>query len=61
MNRKKIKTLEEAFVVVDRLVEHYDEGTEEKKKKTDKLKEKSTMEESSKLHDKAKTKKPLKC
>lgn len=46
---------------MDHLVEHYDEGTKEKKKNTDKPKEKSTKEGPSRSHDKAKTKKPLKC
>lgn len=61
MKRQKIKTLEEASVVVDHLVEQFDEGFDEKKKKHDKLKEKTMKEESSRLNDKSKTKKPLKC
>lgn len=61
MKRQNIKTLEKEFAVVDRLVEHYDEGIEEKKKKNDKLKENSTKEEPSRLDDKVKMKKLLKC
>jgi len=61
VKRQKIKTLEEEFAVVDHLVEHSDEGTEEKKKKADKPKEKAIKEEPSRLYDKTKTKKPLKC
>lgn len=61
VNRKNIKTLEEDFVVVDCLVEHYDEGTEERKKKTDKLKDKSMKEKPLRLYDKSKMKNPLKC
>lgn len=38
MKGKKIKTVEESFTTVDLLVEHYDEGTEERKKKIDKPK-----------------------
>ena len=45
MKRQKIKTLEEAFFVVDQLVENYDEGTKERKMNSDKLKEKTTKEE----------------
>lgn len=40
VKRHKIKTLEEAFVVVDLLVEHYEEGTEERNKSFVKPKEK---------------------
>lgn len=46
---------------MDHLVENYDGKTKEKKKKTDKPKEKSTKEETSRWHDKAKTKKLLEC
>ena len=38
VKRQKIKELEEAFVVVDCLVEHFDEGSDEKKNKYDKPK-----------------------
>eukprot|EP00253_Pinus_taeda_P036149 PITA_36149 len=61
VKRQKIKTLEEAFATVDRLVEHFDEGSDEKKKKYDKPKEKTTKEETLRLSEKSKTKKPLKC
>eukprot|EP00253_Pinus_taeda_P024246 PITA_24246 len=61
VKRQKIKTLEEAFTTVDRLVEHYDETSDEKKKKFDKPKEKSTKDDASKSNDKSKTKKSLKC
>lgn len=40
VKRQKIKTLEEAFAAVDRLVEHYDETYDDRKKKSDKQKEK---------------------
>ena len=39
VKRQKIKTLEDAFDVIDRMVDHYDEGTGEKKKKSEKPKE----------------------
>lgn len=58
VKRQKIKTLEESFVVVDRLVEHYDETSDERKKKSDKPKEKR-KDEASKSDEK--TKKPPKC
>lgn len=61
VKRQKIKTLEEAFAAVGHLVEHFDEGSDEKKKKYDKSKEKTTKEETSRLNDKSKTKKLLKC
>ena len=48
VKRQKIKTLEEAFAAVDRLVEHYDEASDEKKKKFDKSKEKTTKDDASK-------------
>ena len=38
VKRQRIRTLEEAFADVDRLVEHYDETSDDKKKKSDKLK-----------------------
>jgi len=54
-----IKTLEEAFTVVDRLVEHYDETSDERKK-SNKPKEKK-KDDSSKSDDKSKMKKTSKC
>jgi len=60
VKRQKIKTLEEAFAAVDHLVEHYDEGSNENKK-YDEPKEKAMKEETSRLNDKSKTNKPLKC
>jgi len=60
VKRQKIKTLEEAFAAVDRLVEHYDETSDERKKKFDKLKEQK-KDDASKSDDKTKKKKPLKC
>jgi len=59
VKRQKIGTLEEAFAVVDRLVDHYDETFDEKKK-FDKSKAKKT-DDASKLDDGSKMKKPLKC
>ena len=59
MKRQKIRTLEEAFAAVDRLVDHYDETSDEKKK-SDKPKEKN-KDDASKSDDGSKTKKPLKC
>ena len=44
VKRQKIKTLEEAFAVVDKFVEHYDETYDERKKKFDKPKEKKKDE-----------------
>jgi len=61
VNMEKIKILEEAFVAGDCLVEHYDEGSKEKKKKFDKQKGNSTKEEHSRSNDKLKMKKPLQC
>lgn len=55
VKRQKIKTLEEAFAVVDRLVEHYDETCDEKKKKFDKPKEKK-KDDASKSDGKSKMK-----
>lgn len=43
------------------MVEHYDEGTEESKRKSDKLKEKYTEEENLRSNDKLNTKNHLKC
>eukprot|EP00253_Pinus_taeda_P015379 PITA_15379 len=60
VKRQKIKTLEEAFAVVDRLVEHYDETSDDRKKNSDKPKEKK-KDDASKLNDKSKMKKSLKC
>jgi len=59
VKRQKIKTLNEAFVVVDQLVEHYDEASNGKKK-FDKMKEKK-KDHASKSDEKSKMKKPLKC
>lgn len=61
VKRQNIKTLEEAFVAVDRLVEHYDEGIKERKKKTDKPKEKFMKEKPSRSNNKSKMNKHLKC
>jgi len=60
VKRQRIRTLEEAFAAVDRLVEHYDEAFDDKKKKTDKPKEKK-KDDASKSDDNSKTKKALKC
>ena len=60
MKRQKIKTLEEAFAAVNRLVEHYDETSDDRKKKSDKPKEKK-KDDALKLDDKSKMKKTLKC
>jgi len=60
VKRQKIRTLEEAFAVVDRLVEHYDGTSDDKKKKSDKSKEKK-KDDASKADDSSKTKKALKC
>jgi len=43
------------------MVEHYDGGTEERKKKFNKLKEKYTKEDNFRLNDKLNMKKHLKC
>jgi len=58
VKRQKIRTLEEAFAAVDRLVDHYDETSNEKKK-SDKPKEKK-KENASKTDESSKEKKPLK-
>ena len=60
VKRQSIITLEEAFVVVDRLVEHYDETSADKKKKSDKPKEKK-KDDASKSDDSSKMKKALEC
>jgi len=60
VKRKKVKKLEEDFAVVDKLVEHYDETSDDRKKKSDKPKEKK-KDDASKSDDKSKTKKALKC
>eukprot|EP00253_Pinus_taeda_P021800 PITA_21800 len=57
--RERIRTLEEAFAAVDRLVEHYDE-TSDDRKKSDKPKDKKKGD-ASKSDDSSKTKKVLKC
>jgi len=54
VKRQKVKTLGEVFAAFDRLVEHYDEGTEEKKKNIDKPKEKFAKEEALRSYDKTK-------
>eukprot|EP00253_Pinus_taeda_P030661 PITA_30661 len=59
VKRQKIRTLEEAFAAVDRLVDHYDETSNEKNK-SDKPKEKK-KDDASKSDDNSKEKKPLKC
>ena len=59
VRRQKIRTLEEAFATVDRLVYHLDETSDDKKKKSEKPKEKK--DDASKSDDGSKTKKPLKC
>eukprot|EP00253_Pinus_taeda_P035778 PITA_35778 len=60
VKRQRIRTLEEAFAVVDRLVEHYDETSDDRKKKFDKQKHKKKYD-ASKSDDSSKTKKVLKC
>ena len=60
VKRQKIRTFEEAFAAVDRLVEHYDETPDDRKKKSDKPKDKK-KDDASKLDDSSKTKKALKC
>eukprot|EP00253_Pinus_taeda_P027727 PITA_27727 len=59
VKRQKIRMLEEAFAAVDRLVDHYDE-TYNEKKKFDKPKEKK-KEDTPKADNAPKEKKPLKC
>eukprot|EP00253_Pinus_taeda_P010563 PITA_10563 len=59
VKRQKIRTLEEAFTAIDRLVDHYDETSNEKKK-SDKPKEKK-KDDASEPDDNPKEKKPLKC
>eukprot|EP00253_Pinus_taeda_P009117 PITA_09117 len=59
VKRQKIRTLEEAFTVVDRLVDHYDETSNEKKK-FDKPKEEK-KKDTPKADNTPKEKKPLKC
>lgn len=61
MKRQQRKTLEESFVAVDRLVDHFDEGIEEKKRKFDKMKEKPIKEDHVKVGGKVKAKKPMRC
>jgi len=56
VKKHKIKKLEEDFAVVDCLVEHYNETSDEKKKNFDKLKEKSMKDDASKSNDKSKMK-----
>jgi len=60
VNRQRIRALEEAFAAVDRLVEHYDETSDDRKKKSDKPKDKK-KEDASKSDDSSKMKKVLKC
>ena len=40
VKRHRIRTLQEAFAAVERLVEHYDETSDDRKKKSDKPKDK---------------------
>eukprot|EP00253_Pinus_taeda_P015291 PITA_15291 len=58
VKRQKIRTLEEAFAAIDRLVDPYDETSNEKKK-SDKPKEKK-KDDASEPDDNPKEKKPLK-
>eukprot|EP00253_Pinus_taeda_P019796 PITA_19796 len=58
VKRQKIRTLEEAFAAIDRLVDPYDETSNEKKK-SDKPKEKK-KDDASELDDNPKEKNPLK-
>eukprot|EP00253_Pinus_taeda_P011267 PITA_11267 len=44
VKRQRTRTLEEAFASVDRLVEHYDETSDDRKKKSDKPKDKKKEE-----------------
>lgn len=60
VRRQKIRTLEEAFAAVDKLVDQFEEISDDKKKKTEKPKEKKD-EGVSKPNDGPKMKKPLKC
>ena len=60
VKRQRIRTLEEAFAAVDRLVEHYDETSDDRKQKFDKPKEKK-KDDASKSNDDSKMKKALKC
>eukprot|EP00253_Pinus_taeda_P035583 PITA_35583 len=60
VKRQRIRTLEEAFATIDRLVEHHDETSDDRKKKFDKPKDKK-KEEASKSNDGSKLKKVLKC
>ena len=60
VKRQKIRTLEEDFAIVDRLVEHYDETSDDRKKKSDKPKDKK-KDDALNLDDDSKTKKALKC
>ena len=53
VKRQRIKTLEEAFAAVDRLVEHYDETSDDRKKKSDKSKDKK-KDDASKSDDSSK-------
>eukprot|EP00253_Pinus_taeda_P018057 PITA_18057 len=59
VKRQKIRTLEEAFAAVDRLMDHYDETSNERKK-SDKPKEKK-KKDTPKADNAPKEKKPLKC
>ena len=60
VKRQTIMKLEEAFAAVDKLVEHYDETCDDRKKKYDKPKEKK-KEDASKLDYNLKMEKALKC
>lgn len=54
VKRQRIRTLEEAFAAIDRLVEHYDGTSNDKKKKSDKPKEKK-KDDAAKWDDSSKT------
>lgn len=58
--RQRIRTLEEAFATMERLVEHYDETYDDRKKKSDKSKDKK-KDDALNLDDDSRTKKALKC
>ena len=60
VKRQRIRVLEESFAIVYRLVEHYDETSDDRKKKSDKSKEKK-KDDALKSDDNLKMKKALKC
>eukprot|EP00253_Pinus_taeda_P022531 PITA_22531 len=59
VKRQKIRTLEEAFAAVDRLVDHYDETSNEKKNSGNPKEEK--RKDAPKTDNAPREKKPLKC